>query len=76
MASDVHLNMDAMQHARQRMRHLARWHIEPVPMIGLNSRPATDDSLSDEARQRLARLSLQVLAIQMGNAASAGSLER
>lgn len=76
MENGVRPCTDAMQNARQRMRHLARWNIEPVPMVGQSSHPAAGEALSDEARQRLARLSLQVLAVQMRNAAPTSSLAR
>ena len=64
---------DGMESARLRMRHLAPWHIEPVPMVALGAQPAAAEGLSDEARQRLARLSLKVMAVQMCNADSYGS---
>ncbi|HUZ75403.1 MAG TPA: hypothetical protein VMU87_20660 [Stellaceae bacterium] len=76
MADDVRAPVDAIENVRRRMRHLAPWHIEPVPMVSRGSHAATDEALTDEARQRLARLSLQVLAVQMRNAASTGGLER
>jgi len=79
MAEHPGLDTDAMEKARRRMRHLSRWHIAPVPMTGFISNAADRDapeSLGNEARRRFARLSLQMLAVHMCNAASIGSLER
>jgi hypothetical protein len=76
MAIDLRPASDGLEDARQRMRHLARWNIEPVPMVAIGAQAALPDRLSEDARQRMARVSMQVLAIQMGHATAIGSSDR
>lgn len=64
---------DDIKIARQRMRHLAPWHVEPVPaMHSAVGRPA--EPLSESAREPGRRLALQVLAIHMWHAAARSAL--
>jgi hypothetical protein len=60
---------DETEIARRRMKHLAPWRIEPVPAVhaAAQSRPVAP--LSDEARERCKRVALNVLAMQMAEAA-------
>jgi hypothetical protein len=55
------------------MRHLAPWHVAPVPMRSLRAAapPAASSGLREERRRRLA---LRVLAVQMAQARSIGAL--
>lgn len=65
---------DDIKVARQRMRHLAPWNVEPLPVMhsvaGVPTAP-----LSKEARERGRRLALQVLAVQMWHAAATSALQ-
>ncbi len=55
---------DDLSVARRRMRHLAPWHVEPLPMMhSVIGKPA--EQLSTERREHSEQVALQVLAIQM-----------
>jgi len=69
----VVLCADDIKIARQRMRHLVPWHVEPVPaMHSAAGRPT--EPLSKSAREPSRRLALQVLAIHMWHAAARSAL--
>jgi hypothetical protein len=59
---------DDLETARRRMKHLAPWHVAPLPQTRLaRSVPAAPPvGSAEQARRR--HLALQVLAVQMGNA--------
>jgi len=59
--------IDELETARKRMRHLAPWHIAPVPLRGAGgaARRAASRGASEE---RCRHLALQVLAVQMAQA--------
>lgn len=60
--------------ARQRMRNLVPWNVEPLPVMhsvaGTPSEP-----LTREARERNRRLALQVLAVHMWHASATSALQ-
>ena len=61
-----------LETARRRMRHLAPWHVTPVPMQAVTRAVhAAKSSGTSEERRRLA---LQVLAVQMVQATSTSAL--
>jgi len=62
-----------LETARRRMRHLAPWHVTPVPMQATTgaARGAKPSGAGEERRRRVA---LQVLALQMAQARSTGAL--
>jgi hypothetical protein len=67
-------NRDDLEIARRRMKHLAPWHVEPMPMP---LRPATAPGaspVSGAAKARHERVALQVLALQMGYARPTSAL--
>jgi hypothetical protein len=61
---------DEITVARRRMKHLAPWRIEPVPAVHVAARSAAAPPLSDESKERYRRVALNVLAMQMAEAAS------
>ena len=61
---------DETEIARRRMKHLAPWRIEPVPAVHATARSRPAAPLSSEARERCRRVALNVLAMQMAEAAS------
>ena len=65
--------VDELETARRRMRHLAPWHVTPVPMYSSTGavRAAKSGGTGEERRRRLA---LQVLAVQMAQARSTSAL--
>ena len=65
---------DDIKIARQRMRHLAPWNVEPLPVIH-SVAGAPTEPLSQEARERGRRLALQILAVQMWHAATTSALQ-
>ena len=65
---------DDIKIARQRMRHLVPWNVEPLPVMH-SVAGAPIEPLSDEARERGRRLALQVLAVHMWHAAATSALQ-
>ena len=65
--------IDELETARRRMRHLAPWHVTPVPVQSATGaiRAAKSGGIGEERRRRLA---FQVLAVQMAQAQSSGAL--
>lgn len=60
--------------ARERMRHLIVWNIEPLPVM--HSVVGTpDEPLTLEQRERNERLALQVLAVHWWQAAATSALD-
>lgn len=65
---------DDIKVARQRMRHLAPWNVEPLPVM--HSVAGTPpEPPSREARERGRELALQVLAVHMWHAAATSALQ-
>lgn len=65
---------DDIRIARQRMRHLVPWNVEPLPMMhSAVGRP--NEALPPEQRERSEQLALQVLAVQMCQAAATSALD-
>ncbi len=65
--------VDELERARKRMRHLAPWHIAPVPLRRVNGavQRAASRGASEE---RCRHLALQVLAVQMVQARARSAL--
>jgi hypothetical protein len=61
---------DEMTVARRRMKHLAPWRIEPVPAVHVAARSRPWAPLTGESKERYRRVALNVLAMQMAEAAS------
>lgn len=61
-----------LETARRRMKHLAPWHVAPLPHTQI-ARAGTSASPAAE-RARRKRLALQVLALQMGYARPTSAL--
>jgi len=59
--------VDELETARRRMRHLAPWHIAPVPLRGAGG-AARRAASRDANEERCRHLALQVLAVQMAQA--------
>lgn len=59
---------DDLETARRRMKHLARWHVEPMPITQQAASAPAASPVSSATQARRKRLALQVLALQMGNA--------
>lgn len=66
--------VDDIKIARQRMRHLTPWNVEPLPVMHSVAGVPTEP-LSKEARERGRRLALQVLAVHMWHAAATSALQ-
>ena len=65
---------DDLRIARQRMRHLASWNVEPLPVMhSVDGTPTAPPS--KEARERGRQLALQILAVQMWHASAMSALE-
>jgi hypothetical protein len=62
---------DVLEIARRRMRHLAPWRVEPMPM---HRAGAAAQAVKSSGEERTRRLALQVLALQMAQASSKGAL--
>ncbi|HUB95970.1 MAG TPA: hypothetical protein VL993_08640 [Stellaceae bacterium] len=69
------VNANEMKVVRQRMRHLARLNIKPKPMVRTTGPAMVAEPTSDEARERIARLALRVLAVQMENSQKISALD-
>ncbi|MGH7014637.1 MAG: hypothetical protein ACREEL_10890 [Stellaceae bacterium] len=66
--------VDDIKVARQRMRHLTPWNVEPLPVM--HSVAGTPiEPPSKEARERGRRLALQVLAVHMWHAGATSALQ-
>jgi hypothetical protein len=61
---------DEMTVARRRMKHLAPWRIEPIPAVHVAARSPAAAPLTGESKERYRRVALNVLAMQMAEAAS------
>jgi len=66
--------VDDIKIARQRMRHLAPWNVEPLPLMHSVAGTPTAPP-SKEARERGRQLALQILAVHMWHASARGALE-
>ena len=65
---------DDIKVARRRMRHLAPWNVEPLPVM--HSVAGTPlEPPSKEARERGHELALQVLAVHMWHASTTSALQ-
>ncbi|GEM_PF-2368549 len=66
--------VDDIKVARQRMRHLAPWNVEPLPLMhSVAGTPAAPPTA--EARERGRRLALQILAVHMWHASTTSALQ-
>jgi hypothetical protein len=68
------LPADDIKIARQRMRHLVPWNVEPLPLMH-SVAGAPMEPLSKEARERGRQLAWQVLAVHMWHAAATSALQ-
>jgi len=66
--------IDDIKIARQRMRHLVPWNVEPLPLMHSVAGTPTAPP-SKEARERGRQLALQILAVQMWHAGATSALE-
>lgn len=66
---------DDIKVARRRMRHLVPWNVEPLPIMqrAFSSR---NERFSPDARERIRRVALQVLAVQIWHTAATSALKR
>lgn len=65
---------DDLRGARRRMRHLAPWNVRPLPkMHSANGKPS--EPPTSEERKQSEQLALQVLAVQMRQAAVRSALD-
>jgi hypothetical protein len=64
---------DDLEIARQRMRHLVRWNVQPVPMIRTACAAATNP-VSAAEKERCKHLVLKVLGLHMGYAQPTSAL--
>jgi hypothetical protein len=60
--------------ARRRMKHLAPWHVAPLPQTQVARAPAATGPVSADEQARRKHLALQVLALQMGYARPTSAL--
>jgi len=67
--------IDDIKIARQRMRHLAPWNVEPLPVMHFAGAATAAEPVSDEVRARGRRLALQVLAVQMWHTSARSALQ-
>lgn len=68
------LPVDDIEIARQRMRHLVPWNVEPLPLMhSVDGAPMQPPSA--EVRERRRRLALQILAVQMWHASATSALQ-
>jgi hypothetical protein len=74
VARPIAASADDLAIARQRMRHLVPWRVEPLPMMhSVVGTPA--ERPPPEERERSEHLALQVLAVQMWQAAAMSALD-
>jgi hypothetical protein len=66
---------DDLRVARLRLRHLAPWHVEPLPTMHSSLGTPKSEPLTQGGRERSKHLALQVLAIQMCQAAATSALD-
>jgi hypothetical protein len=65
---------DDFRIARRRMRHLASWNVEPLPVMhSVDGTPTAPPS--KEARERAHQLALHVLAVQIWQAGAMSALQ-
>lgn len=65
---------DDIEIARHRMRHLAPWNVEPLPLMhSVDGAPLPPPSA--EVRERRRQLALQILAVQMWHAKATSALQ-
>ncbi|MDE1904024.1 MAG: hypothetical protein KGI46_09230 [Alphaproteobacteria bacterium] len=65
---------DDIEIARQRMRHLAPWNVEPLPLMhSVDGAPMPPPSA--DVRERRRQLALQILAVQMWHAKATSALQ-
>jgi len=68
------LPVDDIEVARHRMRHLAPWNVEPLPLMhSVDGAPLPPPSA--EVRERRRQLALQILAVQMWHASATSALQ-
>lgn len=68
------LRADDIEIARHRMRHLAPWNVEPLPLMhSVDGTPLPPPNA--EMRERRRRLALQILAVQMWHAKATSALQ-
>lgn len=65
--------VDELETARRRLRHLAPWHVAPMPMRSATAAAPTATSRG-ASEERCRRLALQVLAVQMAQARARSAL--
>ena len=65
--------VDELEIARRRMRHLAPWHVAPMPMRSV-TRAASPAKLETVGEDRCRDLALRVLAVQMALAKTTSAL--
>lgn len=63
-----------LETARRRMKHLAPWHVAPLPQTQIARAGAAAAPVSAVKQARRKRLALQVLALQMGYARPTSAL--
>jgi len=63
-----------LETARRRMKHLAPWHVAPMPQTQIAHTGAVSGPVSSAEQARRKQLALQVLALQMGYARPTSAL--
>lgn len=63
-----------LETARRRMKHLAPWHVAPLPHTQIARAGTSASPVSAAERARRKRLALRVLALQMGYARPTSAL--
>ncbi len=63
-----------LETARRRMKHLAPWHVAPLPQTQISRAGAAAGPVSASEQARRKHLALQVLALQMGYARPTSAL--
>jgi hypothetical protein len=63
-----------LETARRRMKHLAPWHVAPLPQTQVGRTGTATQPVSSTEQARRKHLALQVLAVQMGNARPGSAL--
>jgi hypothetical protein len=65
---------DDLKLARRRMRHLAPWHVEPLPAMHFAIGNPSESRTSEE-RERSEHVALRVLAVQMWQASATSAMD-
>lgn len=60
-------SVDDLETARRRMKHLAPWHVAPMPQTQVARAAPAAGPVSTAEQARRKHLALQVLALQMGH---------